>query len=96
MCCGFFSLDVKLLSLNFYVFLFLEIWILYCGKEEGLLKVVREVYKSYEEMEFKIDFDKKKEMDDKDRYVKFIKIVGIKVIIYVGVYCNVVLIVCYS
>uniref|UniRef100_K1PPB5 Transient receptor potential cation channel subfamily M member 5 n=1 Tax=Magallana gigas TaxID=29159 RepID=K1PPB5_MAGGI len=55
-----------------------ETWILYRGKEEGLSKVVREAYKSYEEMEFKTDSDKKKEMDDKDRHVKLIKIAGIK------------------
>lgn len=47
-------------------------------------------------MEFKTDSDKKKEMDDKDRHVKLIKIAGIKVIIHVGAHCNAVLIVCYS
>lgn len=76
--------------------MFPETWILYRGKEEGLSKVVREAYKSYEEMEFKTDSDKKKEMDDKDRHVKLIKIAGKKVIIHVGAHCNAVLIVCYS
>lgn len=54
---------------------FLEIWILYNGKKYGLFKVVREVYKNYEDIEFKIRVVKNK-ISDLDWYVKFVNIVG--------------------
>lgn len=61
------------------MFYIVEIWILYCGKEYGVLKVVRDVYKSYEDIEFKIIVFEKG-INYVDRYVKFICIVGEKVI----------------
>lgn len=71
--------------------MFSETWILYRGKEQGLSKVVREAYKSNEEMEFKTK-SQEKEINDKDRHVKLIKIAGIKVKIQVAAHCNAILI----
>lgn len=62
--------------------IFLEIWILYNGKKYGLFKVVREVYKNYEDIEFKIRVVKNK-ISDLDWYVKFVNIVGKEVKNYV-------------
>lgn len=71
--------------------MFSETWILYRGKEQGLSKVVREAYKSYEEIEFKTK-SQEKEINDNDRHVKLIKIAGIKVKIHVTAHCNAILI----
>lgn len=61
------------------MFYIVETWILYRGKEHGVSKVVRDAYKSYEDIEFKTTaFEKLK--NDVDRHVKLIRIAGEKVI----------------
>lgn len=71
---------------QFYV-CFLETWILYRGKEQGLSKVVREAYKNYEEMEFKTKLEDKK-INNEDRHIKLIKIAGLKVLFHEIVFMN--------
>lgn len=48
-----------------------ETWILYSGAEQGVSKVVRDAYKNYEDMEFKIERDGK-QINDVNRHVKLI------------------------
>uniref|UniRef100_A0A8W8NK24 TRPM SLOG domain-containing protein n=1 Tax=Magallana gigas TaxID=29159 RepID=A0A8W8NK24_MAGGI len=50
-----------------------DTWILYSGAEQGVSKVVRDAYKNYEDMEFKIERDGKK-ISDTDRHVKLIRV----------------------
>nr|XP_034320574.1 transient receptor potential cation channel subfamily M member 2-like isoform X2 [Crassostrea gigas] len=54
-----------------------ETWILYRGKEHGVSKVVRDAYKSYEDIEFKTTAFEKL-INDVDRHVKLIRIAGEK------------------
>lgn len=61
------------------MFYIVETWILYRGKEHGVSKVVRDAYKSYEDIEFKTTAFEKL-INDVDRHVKLIRIAGEKVI----------------
>lgn len=61
------------------MFYIVETWILYRGKEHGVSKVVRDAYKSYEDIEFKTTAFEKG-INHVDRHVKLIRIAGEKVI----------------
>lgn len=63
-----------------YLFHFVETWILYRGREQGVSKVVRDAYKNYEDMEFKTKAHQRK-ISHEDRHVKLIRIAGEKVTI---------------
>lgn len=76
-----FGMTVEILMhLDFQLccFVYIETWILYRGKEQGVSKVVRDAYKRYEDMEFKTKASQK-EISDEDRHVKLIRIAGEKV-----------------
>lgn len=60
------------------IFYFIETWILYRGREQGVLKVVSDAYKRYEDMEFKTEAYEKN-ISHEDRHVKLIRIAGEKV-----------------
>lgn len=51
----------------------LETWILYRGKADGVLKVVRDAYQSYKDLEFKA---KEVERSDPNLHVKLICLAG--------------------
>lgn len=76
-----FGMTVEILMhLDFQLccFVYIETWILYRGKEQGVSKVVRDAYKRYEDMEFKTKASQTK-ISDEDRHVKLIRIAGEKV-----------------
>lgn len=56
--------------------LYIETWILYRGREEGVSKVVEEAYRHYENIEF---WMKPAEINDQKRHIKLIDISGKKV-----------------
>lgn len=60
------------------IFNFLETWILYLGKKQGISKVVRDAYRNYEDIEFKTRAAKNK-INNPDRHVKLINLAGKKV-----------------